>query len=390
MRWLLALAVAAVVVVGVPGRAGAAPTVADGFRVERFAEGIPNPTNVTVDDGGVVWVTSASAEPGAAGYVWRIPRGGGEAQQVIGPLNSALGLTWFRGKLYVSDLPADNMYEGEVTAYWGFDGEGFAQEEVIVSGIPTGIHRVDSVIPGPDGRLYLGVGSQEDRLAPTDSPSAAVISFRPDGSDVRVEAEGLRNPYGLSFIPGTSRLLVTDQGIDFRGDLPPDELNYFDVRKPAPDFGFPGCWDQGGSACAGSRPPAVRFTPHSAASGVAAVRRFGRFGPSAFVAQFGSTPGYGSQLTGSRIVRVSLRADGSSPGSKALPFADGFAHPDPLGIAAGPDSDLYVTLWSSGEILRFSPEEPSVRKPQHAGSSGRLSRLALGGISAGLLIGLDG
>src|SRR5690349_11319939 len=89
---LVALALA------MPAGAAAAPQAVKGFEIETFAEGIPNPTNLAFDDKGILWATSASAEPGAAGYVWRVPRGGDEPQEVIGPLNSALGLTWHEGK----------------------------------------------------------------------------------------------------------------------------------------------------------------------------------------------------------------------------------------------------------------------------------------------------
>ena len=67
---------------------------------------------------------------------------------------------------------------------------------------PYGLHQQDSIVAGPDGRLYLGSGSTCDSCIEPDPRSAAILSFRPDGSDLRVVATGLRNPYGLVFANG--------------------------------------------------------------------------------------------------------------------------------------------------------------------------------------------
>jgi glucose/arabinose dehydrogenase len=71
--------------------------------------------------------------------------------------------------------------------------------------------------------------------------SAAIMRCDPDGSNLELVAWGLRNAYGIGFLPD-GRLLATDQGADDRGSRPvgnaPDLLYY--VRKDAwygwPDF----------------------------------------------------------------------------------------------------------------------------------------------------------
>jgi len=68
-----------------------------------------------------------------------------------------------------------------------------------------------------------------------------VMRCNPDGSDLELVAWGLRNAYGLGFLPD-GRLLAVDQGADDRGSRPvgnvPDLL--FEVRQGAwygwPDF----------------------------------------------------------------------------------------------------------------------------------------------------------
>lgn len=79
------------------------------------------------------------------------------------------------------------------------------------------------------------------RIAPRLPCTAAIMSCRPDGTDLQLVAWGLRNPYGLGFLPD-GRLLATDQGADDRGSRPvpncPDFL--YEVRHGAwygwPDF----------------------------------------------------------------------------------------------------------------------------------------------------------
>ena len=117
-----------------------------------------------------------------------------------------------------------------------------------------------------------------------------MVSFKGDGSDLRIEAKGLRGPFGLAFVPGTASLLVTDNGRDDLGARrPPDELNLVrDVTRAAPDFGFPECYDQGGRACSGAAAPLALLPAHAGVGGVAVTRDWGGHGLTAFVAENGS------------------------------------------------------------------------------------------------------
>ena len=146
-------------------------------------------------------------------------------------------------------------------------------------------------------------------------------------------------------------LLVSDNGRDDLGAFrPPDELNAFDVRDPVPDFGFPGCFGQGGSACAGTRPALAKLPAHASADGVAVTADWAGRGPTAFVAEYGSS--FKANPTGRDVRIVDLAKDGLSGTQRR--FASGFTTRDPLGAAIGPDGALYVTQLLSGKVLRFS------------------------------------
>jgi glucose/arabinose dehydrogenase len=77
------------------------------------------------------------------------------------------------------------------------------------------------------------------RIAGQVPATAAVMRCNPDGSDLELVAWGLRNAYGLLFLPD-GRLLAVDQGADDRGSRPvgnvPDLL--FEV-KPGAWYGWP-------------------------------------------------------------------------------------------------------------------------------------------------------
>jgi glucose/arabinose dehydrogenase len=337
----------------------AAITAPPGVRVETFATGIPQATNIAFDARGRAWVTSGGNVTVPSDGVWFVPRRGARPVHVVKGIFTALGLTWYRNELYVSYVypytPNPAVTSGRVTAYGGFDGRRFTRSRTVLRDIPIGEHTMDSIVPGPDGRLYVGVGSKFDAQPSPNRISGSVVSVLPSGQGRRLEAYGLRNPYGLAFVPGTRTLLVTDNGRDDLGSFrPPDELNVVETGGPAPFLGFPGCYGQGGPACRGVQPPLAKFPPHASSNGIAVAERWGTFGLSAFVAQNGSSPQF-SVRTGSNVVRVALAKRGGRWVSVVRPFAGGFRQYDPLGAGLGPDGSLYVTLWRSGSVVRFVP-----------------------------------
>jgi glucose/arabinose dehydrogenase len=189
-------------------------------------------------------------------------------------------------------------------------------------------------VQGPNGRLYVGVGSTFDNRG----RPGRVLSWTPGAHTARLEATGLRNPYGLAF--HGSRLLVTDNGRDDLGETrPPDELDRFDPAGPVTDFGFPRC-SGGRGQCLGATAPLVRFPAHASTDGLAVK------GGIAYVAQNGST--IRRHPVGSDVQRIDLRTR-----RRTRIWKSPVAH-DPLGAAIGPDGALYVTLFVSGEVVRFN------------------------------------
>lgn len=318
--------------------AGAGIRSEPGVRASVYAK-VTRPSAMTVDPSGRLWVATADGSDARTGTISLVGVRGAAARAVITKLKTPLGLLWFRNELYVSST-------GRVDAYAGFAAGRFKTSRKVLGGLPSGLHQNNAIVDGPDGRLYLGLGSPCDACVPKDRRQATVLSFRPDGGDVKVVARGLRNPYGLAFVPGTSTLLITENGRDDLGvKQPPDELNRLVLGGPVPNFGYPKCWGQGGAPCAGTTPAFTKLPPHASSDGITVITKGpGAFGGSAaYIAQYGSSF---KPPTGHDVVRV----DVSTGASRS--FAQGFANP--LSVASTPEGALLVGDFGRNTIYQLA------------------------------------
>ena len=278
-----------------------------GIDVQNVARGLGHPTAIAFDPAGGIWTTSApyGVSPQRRRLVRQAPRRAA-APRGQRPEHRARADLVPRQALRQPRRPLQRLGRSPTPAASpptrASTGGASSASRTIVKGIPTGQHRVNNIVPGPGGRLYIGVGSAGDTTAGS-RYGGTVVSFKPGGGGLRIEARGLRNPYGLAFAPDGATLLVSDNGRDDLGnDRPPEELNRFVVDRAGAALRLPALLGSWTAAAARARaPPFAELAPHSAVGGVATVERFGRFGPSAFVAEHGST--IASPPTGS-VVRA--------------------------------------------------------------------------------------
>ena len=222
---------------GLRGPQGLAATV--------YATGLPTASAFALDARGRLWVATSAASDHRKDAVYVIPRAGARPVKVVTGVRGPLGLTWYRERLYVASI-------GRVQAFSGLHGTRFAQRTTILAE-PAGHGWNNSIVPAPDGRLVMSISSACDHCASKSRWSATIVSFRPDGSDVRVFAKGIRAGYGLAFYPGASDLLVSmNQRDDLGARTPGDWLA--NVAE-GDDWRFPECYGQGGAACSGVRGP---------------------------------------------------------------------------------------------------------------------------------------
>jgi glucose/arabinose dehydrogenase len=251
------------------------------------------------------------------------------------------------GDVYVS-------HQGGITVLSDTDVNGKADtNRVLVNNLPTELHQNNNLKFGPDGWLYMGLGSTCDACTEYDSRSATILRFNIETGASEIYATGLRNPYDLAFDPVTGNLFATDNGRDDLGmDAPFEELNHI---IQGGNYGFPNCWNkQDQPGCENTIPPVAFFESHSSANGLDFYNgdRFpAEFRNNAFVSIFGS---WLKPNVRTGIQRVILTAKGETytgDNSWFVRFPDGIM---PLPLLFGPDDALYVGDYINDAIYRIS------------------------------------
>ena len=311
---------------GLRGPAGLTATV--------YAKGLRHVSALATDAQGRVWAATAAASDTGHDAIYLVSASGATPQQVVTDVHTPLGLLWLGDTLYAAQARA-------VVALSGFDGTACASRATVVS-FPSGTGEVNGITAGPDGRLYVGISAPCDACTVTDATSAAIVSFRPDGSDLRVYASGIRAPVGLAFFPGTDDLFVTmNQRDDLGAKTPGDWLS---VVRAGESWGFPAYYGQSGATWSSMPRPVATLDRHAAVSGVALV-----------TGQLGTGVGTGAVVaewtTGKvQLVRLTAR-DGGYTG-RTVSFLRGFANPVPVMLDA--HGALFVGDWTRGTLYRIA------------------------------------
>jgi glucose/arabinose dehydrogenase len=334
---------------------------ADGYAVSVYAE-VPKARFLRPTPAGDLLV-SVPRE----GKVVRLVRdangdGRPDAQEtLLTGLDKPHGLDLHDGWLYVG--------EGSAIARVRYDdatGRAEGAIERIVTGLPAGgNHWTRTVRIGPDGRLYVTVGSSCNVCLEDDERRAAMLRFSLDGSAPEIYARGLRNAVGFDWQPGTGDLYATDNGRDLLGDdEPPCELNRVvqggdygwpvanGERRLDPDFGA------GNEArAAASLPPAHAFAAHNAPLGIVFLRSESQPPPyrgRALVALHGSWNR--TKKDGYKVVSLAWDADGSIHEED---FVTGFLVDEdvigrPVDVAEAASGAIFVSDDYAGVIYRVS------------------------------------
>jgi glucose/arabinose dehydrogenase len=281
-------------------------------------------------------------------------------------LNRPHGLAFKDGALYVAET-------GRVLRFRYDPGALKASDpRPVVPSLPAGGgHWTRTIAFGPDGRLYVSVGSSCNICKETDARRAAIVRYEPDGSGERLYATGLRNAVGITFQPGTGGLWATVNERDWKGDdLPPE---YITEVKEGGFYGWPECFvaerkvvpndRAAGDRCQKVTLPTLEVQAHSAPLGMAFYTGQ-QFPPdyrgSLFVAYHGSWNR--SVPTGYKVVRVPF-ADGR-PSGPVEDFATGWLTNDrrvfgrPVDVLTAPDGALYLSDDNGGIVYRITYRRP--------------------------------
>ena len=365
------------------------PQAPDGFRVERFLEGLGGPRAIRVAPNGDVFIVEATA--GAIRALRAASASGaGLARNEIyaGGLDKPSGLAFYPPGpnpeyLYVST-------ETQVLRFRYRDGDlrATTTPEIIVDDLPKGGHITRDIAFSRDGAtLYVAVGSKTNvaeglaepspaereklsgvgSLTGPDRDRATVLAFNPQGGDRRVVASGLRNCAALALKPASDDLWCAVNERDMLGDdLPPD---YATSVKDGGFYGWP--WFYIGAHRDPRHPtaradlaekvitPGVLLPPHGAPVSIAfydGAQFPAEFQGDAFVALHGSWNR--SHRVGYKIVR--LKFEHGAPTGRFQDFLTGFVLDEtriagrPSGLAVLPDGSLLVGEDANGIIWKVS------------------------------------
>jgi glucose/arabinose dehydrogenase len=204
-----------------------------GFTISIFAKDLGSPRMIAVGDDGAVYVTRRDS----GDVIMLRDDGTGHAatpRTVVRNLPGVHGITLHQGRMYLATvkeiLVADLRADGTVS-----------DPRAIVTDLPDGGQHPNRTIGfGPDGMMYVSVGSTCNLCNETNPESATLLRMKPDGSERGVFARGLRNTVGWGWHPATHDLWGMDHGSDAKGnDIPPEELNKL---QTAIHYGWPFCW----------------------------------------------------------------------------------------------------------------------------------------------------
>ena len=343
-----------------------------GLRMRVFARGLSDARMlrttrsgdllVAAPSKGVIWLLQADHNnDGASDGVRLLMQG----------LDGPNGLDFHDGFLYV----AEQSRVGRI----GFDhvrGRVTGAYQVIIDNLPPGgNHWKKTIRFGPDGMLYLAIGSSCNVCIEADDRRAALWRYAPDGTGGTRYATGLRNSAGFDWRPSDGALFATDNGRDLLGDdFPACELNQL---KQGGFYGWPfvnaplqGANGQTGKGIpdpdmgaghaaeiAQALSPAFSFGAHTAPIGILFPTRNALPAPyrdSALVALHGSWNR--SKKDGYKIVSLHWAADGSV---QSRDFVTGFLVDDkvrgrPAELAEGLDGAVYVSDDMQGAVYRIA------------------------------------
>lgn len=333
-----------------------------GFKVEVWAEGVPEARSLALGDKGTVFVSNRLAKNV---YAVVDRNGKREVKTLLKGLNAPNGVAFSKGTLYVAE-------RNRITAYAGIEDrlDNPPEAKVVIDNLdPTQQpgHFWKFLAMGPDGKLYFNIGSPQNITMPT-YMQAAIMRVDPRTGTLENYAQGVRQSVGMAFNPKTKQLWFTSNNRDWLSENGPSDILQV-VKHKGEHFGFPYC-HQGDTldpeygknrSCSEFTPPTLKLGAHVAPLGM----RFytGKMFPAEyrnniFLARHGSWNR--STKQGYDVIRVVVDAKGKA---KPMPFLEGFltdekADPPmwgrPVDVLVMRDGALLVSDDYNGILYRVS------------------------------------
>ncbi len=356
----------------------------DGFSIGLYATDVPNARVLRFTRSGDLLVANPSLDK--IMILGRDMDGDNKSDGktlLLDGLNGPNGMDFFEDWLYVAETDAIGRVKFDHDS-----GAVVGAYERIVTGLPGGENHWKKTLRfGPDGLMYVSMGSSCNVCIEEDPRRAAMIRYKPDGTGEEIFARGMRNSAGFDWSPTDGHIYATDNGRDLLGnDFPPCELNKIEQGKhygwpyangnkiPDPDFG-----EGQEEVIANSIAPVYGFRAHNAPLGMEFVRGDTfpeEYRGAAIVALHGSWNR--TEKDGYKVVSLHWDADGKVTEKD---FITGFLKDDkvigrPSEVTEGPDGAFYIADDYVGVIYRMAYGEDSdldITKLMEDDSAGRLT-----------------
>jgi glucose/arabinose dehydrogenase len=354
-----------------------------GFKIEIFAKLSVPPRMLAMDKQGNLYASSAQS-----GQVFMLPDankdGRCDAPVLIAEhLNAPNGLAFADDDLLIANQDGIVKLRKNNGAW--------SAPSPLVSHLATGGHTLKSVKVGPDGYLYVNVGSSCNICVEEDPTRATILRYTLEGKPAGgleivgrhnflapVWASGLRNSQGFTWHPKTGAMFATNEGDDNRSDikggkvndeLPPEHLNRI---EPGKHYGWPYCWGDPNkpghlmqdpnfvgnpSFCETATAPALMLTSHSTPIGITFLDKSNfpaEYKTDAIVALHGSWNR--AQPSGYKLVRIKFDDDKPIASEDFVTgwLVDKEAWGRPVDVIVGQDGALYVSDDKSNNIYRIT------------------------------------
>ncbi len=337
-----------------------------GFTVSAFATGLKNTRVIAVGPDGSVYVSRRDQ-----GDVLLLKDADGDGKAdgppvIVANRPGAHGIAIRGGKFYL--VTVRQLFVADILP----DGR-LGPLTMLAGDLPdAGQHANRTLAFGPDGMLYMSVGSTCNDCNEDNPENATILRMTPEGKSRTIFASGLRNTIGFDWNPKTGELWGLDHGIDFLGDeAQPEELNHIAFGK---QYGWPHVYGAGEiypqSTPPGgitkaqwklqSEPMVLGYTAHSAPMQMLFYRGTAfpaEYRGDAFATMRGSWNR--DPASGYEIVRVSFDPEGQPV--RFEPFVSGFLTDGgtthiarPVGLAMARDGALLMADDANGVIYRIA------------------------------------
>lgn len=322
-----------------------------GFSMIKYTDS-SRPVALTFDEDGYLFTTHQNGDI----IVYKDTDGDGRADFES---QYSFGFDWPNGiAIHPENGDTYVSQKGKISILRDLDGDYIADEaENFANGLPFNLHWSNELVFGPDGMLYMGLGSTCDVCVEVDERSATIMRFDTTTGDSEIVASGLRNPFDVAFHPETGALFATDNGRDDLGEGQPlEELNHIVAGS---NYGWPDCYgEMEGSNCGGTKQAIGFFQGHSSTNSLQFYTETNfpeEYRGDLFASVFGSW--FFPQGIQRGIQRIELAQDGGTYSTDIDWFLkwDAFL----LGLTMGPDGALYVGDYNvenpdGGGIYRIS------------------------------------